>query len=954
MMGYPRQGLTRKPRQRANNKLMNNTAYRTKLLPPLLLPVVITAVLLAVTLTTFYAQQLSRGFDDSGQATSRQLAALARQALLRNDLPPRETVQLMLDETSVRSVSLYGPDQQRLAHAGPQPLADGKALTFDLRAHKISAQRTTLFITPVTELSTTRLLAWAVVETTHESLWLAVYRTVLGVAAITLAICLLAGAAVVMISRNVFTPLDRIREALNECAAGNLNTQLTLEHNGLFAEMATSVDTTSATLRESHRAMQDYIDQATRDLRETLETVEVQNVELSIARKEALEASRAKSEFLANTSHEIRTPINGIIGFTGLLLKTQLNVQQQEYLRTIQKSSQGLLTTINAILDVSKIETGQLVLDYSPLQLRDIVEEPLSVLAPAALAKDLQLFSIVDSAVPLHLLGDPLRLKQIITNLVSNAIKFSENGEIILRVKRIKDDAHTAVLKFSVEDSGIGIDEDQRPQLFKAFSQADGSNARSQGGTGLGLAVCKGLVKQMGGDIGVESARDRGTLFWFTAALARDGNAPLMRFESLCQRRIVLCDRNPTSVEQITGYLKSWQAEYQVVDEACALERIFGLPGSDWEGEFAQDGSAGDTDAVVWDISMEKDPHGWAASNPLFQKITRARQCALVLLTMPGCDLDYELDKQDSGAAFVSRPACHNVLYEALSRQIDGLNAHEDRHKANKLQVPRRTQGHSIMAVDDNPANLQLIGELLRDLGSRVTLAKNGSEALTFFEQQSFDLIFMDIQMPVLDGLETTRRMRALEDTAVRTPVVALTAHAMTEQKAELLLAGLDDYLSKPVSEAQLLHVIRRWIHPNAVSSSETVFDVLRPDHMRSLVDVQLSLKLSNNKPELARDMLSMLLNDLPADREKIERFFQERAFADLEATVHKLHGGASYCGVPKLKSTSASLDDSLHQKSYDNIDDAVAELLSAITDLLDWQSKHDLNALFDLEAVDA
>lgn len=917
---------------------MNNSSCRPRLLPPLLLPVVTTAGLLAVVLTIFYAQQLQRGFNERGEAASRQLAELAQRALLQDSLSAEASVQLLLGETAVRSASLHGPDQGRLAHAGPQPFATGKTLIFDTRTHTINTGETSLFITPVMDTRTNGPMAWAVVEASRERLWITIYRTMLGVAAITLLLCLLASATIVLYARKVFAPLDRIREALKQCAAGNLNTQLSDGDNGLFSSMAESVDSTSANLREFQRTMQDHIDQATLDLRETLETVEVQNVELSIARKEALEASRAKSEFLANTSHEIRTPINGIIGFTGLLLKTRPSEQQQEYLRTIQKSSQGLLTTINSILDVSKLETGQLALDYNPLQLRDIVEEPLSILAPTALEKNLRLFSILDSTAPLNLLGDPLRLKQMVTSLVSNAIKFSDNSEIVVRVRRIKSDGHSAVLKFSVEDSGIGISERQRPELFKAFSQADSSNARSQGGAGLGLAVCKGLARQMGGDIGVDSTEDRGTLIWFTATLAVDANAPRMHLDSLYKRQIILCDHNSASIEQLSGHFQSWQSQFRVVPEDSALSQIF---------ESAQDKPA---DAVVWDISREQSPRAWAAGNPLVQRITQHYQCALVLLTMPGCDLDYEQDKQNSRAAFVSRPVCHDVLYEALSRQLE---SHADQ-QWNKRPLPPRALGPRILAVDDNPANLQLIGELLRDLGSQVTLARNGSEALLLFQQQDFDLVFMDIQMPSLDGLETTRRIRALESGGARTPVVALTAHAMAEQKAELLLAGLDDYLSKPVSETQLTHVIRRWIHPEAVQSISPLETFLLEDDASGPVDIQLALGLSNDKADLARDMLRMLLDSLPEDRKKIESLFQDKAFAELETVVHKLHGGASYCGVPALKSAAAILDENLRRKSHDNIAPLVAELLNAIRELLDWQTKHDLNTLFALEEADA
>src|SRR5690554_4080289 len=315
------------------------------------------------------------------------------------------------------------------------------------------------------------------------------------------------------LSRAFTVPVFQLNEAVAKLKEGKLDTRVYTRAGPEFEQLESGLNEMASELSQAQAEIQQNIDQATGDLRETLETIEIQNIELDFARKEALEASRIKSEFLANMSHEIRTPLNGIIGFTELLLKSPLPRQQRDHLNTIRKSSEILLTIINDILDFSKIEAGKLILDRVPFQLRDIVEEVMVMLAPAAHAKNLDLVPLVYNDVPDNIMGDPLRVKQVITNLVNNAIKFTQTGEVVLRASLEDEDkeANRVTLRLSVTDSGVGLSRAQQQSLFNAFSQADASIVCQYGGTGLGLAISKRLVEEMGGEIGLESELGRGS-----------------------------------------------------------------------------------------------------------------------------------------------------------------------------------------------------------------------------------------------------------------------------------------------------------------------------------------------------------------------------------------------------------------------------------------------------------
>jgi two-component system sensor histidine kinase BarA len=494
----------------------------------ILIPALSISLLLAGTLTYLYIKQLNKFVSHRGGVLTQKMAHLSHYALRSGDDNMIHSIlEASLEEPFIRAIHLYHHDTNRHFHAGPQfmELIHGNEPDMEQPSKRFTV-KSILFAHPVVDNKGQQPIGWVEMELLTSPFLVLRYETLLIAVIITVLCLILAAWLAIRLHQNITIPLSHLRSVIRKLASGKLQSRVEPQQGQEFFELAESVNAMALSMEKAQQDMQAYIDQSTEDLRETLETIEIQNIDLDIARKEALEASRIKSEFLANTSHEIRTPLNGILGFTNLALKTDLDEQQREYLNTIRDSSQHLLTVINSILDFSKIEAGKLTLDYVPLSLRRSIDEAAHILAPDAHEKNLQIITYIDPEIPTNLLGDPLRFKQIITNLVSNAIKFSNKGNVIVDVVLLTRQEAQATIKVTVSDEGIGLARKQKDNLFNAFAQADTSSAREHGGTGLGLAISKGLVERMGGEIGVESEPERGSSFWFTARLGIDKKQP--------------------------------------------------------------------------------------------------------------------------------------------------------------------------------------------------------------------------------------------------------------------------------------------------------------------------------------------------------------------------------------------------------------------------------------------
>lgn len=747
-----------------------------------------------------------------------------------------------------------------------------------------------------------------------------------------------------------------LKDTLNDLRQTLLNSSDTLLINSkhhLYNELIETLNEMILMQHSIRDEMQTNVDQSTKELRETLETVEIQNIELDFARKNALQASRAKSEFLANTSHELRTPLNGILGFTSLLLKTNISNQQKDYLSTIEQSAQGLLTVISDILDFSKLETGQLTLEYKPIYVRELIEEVFSMYAPQAHEKNMRLVSIINHNVPRNLLGDPQRLKQVITNLVSNSIKFSLHGNIVVRALSLKEMDNQIEIKFSVTDSGIGLTQEQQEKLFSAFAKVDNSDSRFQGGTGLGLAIAKGLVDRMKGEIGVDSELQKGALFWFTVRLGIDrqriSQSPFVN--SLYGLNALIFDCNPVCRMEITHLLSNWGVNFV---EENAFENIANVIAANHSGQAI--------DILILDSYTEENSFDRERLLAGIYRIRMTFKLPVVVLAPPAIQRILQDEMIGLNSIIVQRPVLHVQLHQAMcsllsiAQRLDGPVVTAESHRP-----ATRINGVRVMVVDDNPANLKLVCEFLRGLGVEVRALSSGYEAVEACSKESFDLILMDVQMPGMDGLETTKALREKESQH-RTPIVALTAHAVNEQKTQLLLAGMDDFLSKPVSEEDLKNIIERWAKnakraertdedkkyisveiPAVGAALKEISSVRRNDFF----DWSESLRLAKHKPDLATDMLKMLVASLPETHESLKSALAKNDMNELLEVTHKLHGGCCYCGVPALRAASKALEEKLHKQDYADLKQYTEKLTDEITALLRWSEEIDIDVLF-------
>ncbi len=871
--------------------VIGNWSIRARVVFLALVPLLISTAIVGYAAISARIKDVNDGLQERGRALAKHLAVASEFGLFSgNSDQLRSLAQAALQEPDVQAISILGADRQPLVEISEGDLHPELSLIFEeivagsgVAAFDFSERSS------ASESRVERLGAVRVMMSRRSSIDRArevVVATVLAAVGGALLSMLLA----LWVGRSVMNPVRRLTGMVQRLGSGNLAERVPSDSGGELGVLERGFNAMAESMESAQLTLQVKVEEATAQWKETVATLEQRNRELDAARDQALQAGQAKADFLARMSHEIRTPINAVIGFAQLLAKVPDATQQHEYAQTINQAASQLLSVVDDILQFSRIESGALQLERIPFDLRDSLEEVVCMLRPGAHAKHLELVLTLGADVPVRLVGDPTRFGQVLVNLVNNALKFTNAGSITIRVSLERIEAVHAHLRVVVTDTGIGIGADQQQYLFSAFSQADTSVSRRYGGTGLGLAIAKRLVNLMEGDIGVDSTEGNGASFRFTSKWELQSQpAPPAAQKPLAGHKVLLVEEHAIARRAMRNQLIDWQMEVFTAAEVGRLQTLLHSAGAD---------------GTPFDVVVISIPAALHEYTSVFAEVSAARDFysgpVLLLLSSESCELPAAL-RADRGIRCLAKPSRVRTLHAALADLLGIRNV----GTTDEPPVENASEfvGLRVLLAEDNDFNRTLITTWLEAKGVVVDAALDGAAAVQRALAQQYDVILMDIHMPVMDGREATRQIRVADGLSSRVPIIALTADVFATERGALLQGGIDDCVFKPVREEILWNAIAR-----ATGRASRVTESMPVPTRRPAPEPNAS---SIFVPDVLREKLPA---ELPTHRDALRAAFSA---GDLEAAreaAHRLCGVAGYFGIGTLSFTANQLERALRQ----------------------------------------
>ncbi|GAB3488735.1 ATP-binding protein [Marinomonas epiphytica] len=763
------------------------------------------------------------------------------------------------------------------------------------------------------DTSGSNILGWVIVESskaeTNLSIWRYFFVLILCALVFIISMTLLSW----RIAKHFAMPINKLDGALRHLISEDYDSAKTINLTKPYQHIQKSLVEIAGRMEGHSQELLSGIEQSTADIQRNMDSLEEKSAQLYIANKEAMESNRLKSQFLANMSHELRTPLNAIQGYTKILKQIESDAQKRLYLDTVDKSANNLLSIISDILDFSKIEAEKLTFVYSDFNLRELLDEVYQTLSANLFDnnKQLDLIPEIHPKVPEWLIGDTTRIRQVLTNLIGNAVKFTHQGHVKTQISVLHDDSESLQLSFKVIDTGIGIPSSKIKNLFKPFSQADSSTTRQFGGTGLGLVITKKLIEQMQGSIELTSTPNIGTTFHFTLQLQTSQKANTI-IEGLDLTTLLFEPSNNYKL-YLAKYLESINVS---VKSHTKFEALINQLTSECD----------DIDALLIG-SSSNELNSLTETKELIEYASQELKIPCILMLQSASQLALDDKLKSLASDVLLKPISHRRLYESLKKLTLTNQAITELSTQPKIQLSKL----KVLVVDDTKINLELVKHWLVPHKIQVSLALSGHQAIEMATKETFDLIFMDIQMPDLNGMQTTQKIRAMAAYEA-IPIIALTAHASGNEQRQILNSGMNSYLTKPVDEDTLLNTIEKWC-----SSSETIQQQV-DTQIEEIFDLDRALEIVKGSTKMAKEMFEMLNGTLQEEHKLLQHFYQSEELDKLIQTVHKINGAAKYTGAVSLSKHAGFLETHLKELGFEEVEGVYQDFIEELERLMTHQ----------------